>query len=160
LLRTLPLLVLPWLWLSGRTVPGSEPAAGAKQSAKVARSAGGVFTMHCIKCHDRTGEGTKARDSMPEIPDFTSAAWHQKRTDAQLTVSILEGKGTRMPSFADRLTKEEARDLAAHVRSFNPMPVTPAGSQAAIDFEKRFRELEEEFERLRKQLHDLQNGKK
>jgi hypothetical protein len=52
---------------------------------------------------------------MPEIPDFTSASWQKKRS--QLTVAILDGQDAKMPSFADRLTKEEARELAVFVSS-------------------------------------------
>jgi hypothetical protein len=58
---------------------------------------------------------------MPAIPNFTSQAWQDKRNNVQLTISILDGRGTGMPSFAERVSREQASELAAHVRSFAPV---------------------------------------
>jgi mono/diheme cytochrome c family protein len=57
---------------------------------------------------------------MPSIPDFTSRAWQDSRSNAELIVGTLEGKGTFMPGFRDRLNDEQARDLIAYVRATAP----------------------------------------
>jgi mono/diheme cytochrome c family protein len=83
------------------------------------------FQKFCQKCHGANGKGTDARGELPTIPDFTSAAWQKERSDARLLVSVLEGKGTKMPAFNDRLTKDEAKDLIAIVRTFKPSDDKP-----------------------------------
>jgi mono/diheme cytochrome c family protein len=154
----LAMLCLPLLCLRGQTPAGSKKTGTVvPHSAKSATAANTLFKMRCAKCHDAQGTGTAARDSMPEIPDFTSARWQHKRTKAQLTVSILDGKGTKMPAFADRLTKEEAHELAAYIRTLGPAQATEVIAPAADDLQKRFDELQKEFQRLRKQFEEL-NG--
>jgi hypothetical protein len=88
---------------------------------------------------------------MPAIPDFTVRPWHERRTDSQLIVSILEGKGTDMPSFRDKLPREQVRDLVAFLRGFAPGSTPQPAAAPADDFEARFRQLMEEFEGLRRQ---------
>ena len=94
---------------------------------------------------------------MPAIPDFTLRAWQEGRSDPQLLISVLDGKGTRMPPFRDKLTRDQARDLVALVRSFGQERRPPV--EAASDlFETRFRQLEQEFESLRKQSKALSSS--
>jgi hypothetical protein len=88
---------------------------------------------------------------LPAIPDFTAPGWHQRRTDSQLIVSVLEGKGTDMPPFRDKVAREQARDLVAFVRRFAPGTTAQPAAAAPDDFETRFRQLLEEFEGLRRQ---------
>jgi mono/diheme cytochrome c family protein len=99
------------------------------------------------------------------IPDFTSVAWQQKHTDAELTVHILDGRGTGMPAFSDRLSPAEVSGLVAYVRSLNAADGNAAQSAPALDllakrpaddeFEKRFRQLQEELKELRRQFREL-----
>jgi hypothetical protein len=88
---------------------------------------------------------------LPAIPDFTVRAWHERRTDPQLIVSIQEGKGTDMPSFRDKVAREQARDLVAFLRGFAPGSTPQPAAAPADDFEARFRQLMAEFEGLRRQ---------
>ena len=93
------------------------------------------------------------RPVLPPIPDFTNAAWHQERGDAQLQISILEGKGTMMPANRGRVTEEQAADLVAFVRTFGPAKLATSKTQAVdSDFEKSFRQLEEQWNQLEKEL--------
>jgi cytochrome c len=151
-------LCLPLLCLCGQPPAGSNKTEMmVPGSAKSTIAANTLFKMRCAKCHDAQGKGATARDSMPELPDFTSAPWQKKRTIAQLTVTILDGKGTKMPAFADRLTKEEAHQLAVYIHTLGPAQTADVPVPPANDFQKRFDELQKEFERLRKQFDDL-NG--
>jgi hypothetical protein len=99
-----------------------------------------------------------------EIPDFNSRRWQQRRSDAQLVASILEGKGTRMPAFGGKVSKGQARKLVAYIRSLAPARAkatrtVPTRAQAGAgledDFEKRFRQLQEEYDQLDKQIREL-----
>ena len=91
---------------------------------------------------------------MPVIPDFTNLAWQKQVTNPQLTVNILDGKGTLMPSFRGRVSDKQAPDLVAYVRAFGPIsaeaPAAPTG-----DFEKQFRDLQNQWNELDKQLKKL-----
>ncbi len=91
---------------------------------------------------------------MPAIPDFTSRAWQSGVATPQLLSSILDGKGTLMPAFRGRVNEEQARDLAAYIRAFGPAPAATSGTPAN-DFERRFRELENQWNELQRQLQSL-----
>ncbi len=42
------------------------------------------------------------------------------RTDEQLKLTIMNGKGTGMPSFGTLFDEAQLRSLVAHVRSLDP----------------------------------------
>jgi uncharacterized membrane protein len=48
---------------------------------------------------------------------MTDAQWQQQRTDPQLLRTVLNGKGTEMPAFRDKLREDQARSLVASVRA-------------------------------------------
>jgi mono/diheme cytochrome c family protein len=134
-----------------------KPAAFAKdeQKADAVRAGAAVYQEKCLACHGKEGKGGPASAAMPNLPDFTSRAWQNGRTNAQLSVSILEGKGTLMPPFRDHLKAEQVKALLAYLRRFGPnQPATDQGSKAS-DFEEQFRQLEQELASLRKQLDEL-----
>jgi uncharacterized membrane protein/mono/diheme cytochrome c family protein len=131
-------------------LPGQEPAASA--AGHMPANASQLFRQLCVKCHGADGSGSQARGLQPEIPDFTAASWHARRSDAQLQVSILEGKGQDMPSFGGKLNEDQARSLVTHVRAFAPAkpgrkkqqePISPAA------FEEEFGRLQMEMDRLK-----------
>jgi mono/diheme cytochrome c family protein len=116
-----------------------------------------VFQRFCARCHDADGRGARVRQTMPTIPDFTLQTWQERRSDPQLLISVLDGKGTRMPPFRDRISREAARDLVAFVRSFDRERRSSAKSDPDL-FEARFRQLEQEFEHLRKRSKTLSSS--
>jgi mono/diheme cytochrome c family protein len=113
----------------------------------------GLFRQLCTTCHGLDGHGRKSR-LQANIPDFTSAAWQEGRTDSQLSASILNGRGDAMPAFEGRLSADQARHLVAFIRHFGRPPVQKAGP-SVDDFEARFRQLQQDFDKLQKQLRDL-----
>lgn len=104
-----------------------------------------IFRQYCAVCHGPDGTGSVMRPAMPPIPDFTSAAFHTAHTDAQIRVSILDGKGTLMPSNRGRITDQQAGLLLSYVRSLGPKTAAGKSSGAETDFEKQMRELEEQL---------------
>ncbi len=129
------------------------------QAATATLDVSELFRQTCTKCHGADGTGSPARGWLPEIPDFTSAAWQARRVDARLMASILDGKGSLMPPQGGKINEEQARALVAHVRAFaaggeKSMQGDTAG-RAMASFHERYRRLQEEQEELRRQVHEL-----
>jgi quinol-cytochrome oxidoreductase complex cytochrome b subunit/mono/diheme cytochrome c family protein len=132
--------------------PPSTPAQ--EEMAARTRVATGLYRQYCLICHGADGRGAEIRATMPAIPDFSSRTWQEGVSNPQLVVSILDGKGTYMPSFRGRINDDQAQDLAAYVRAFGPVRPAPPEA-AASDFEQRFRELQQQWNELQKQLQEL-----
>jgi mono/diheme cytochrome c family protein len=109
-----------------------------------------AYKHWCARCHGNDFTGGNARESLPQIPDFTKGAWQARRTDGELLVSILDGKGTDMPSFRGRLSMDRARGLVAYIRQAGPA-TKKATEPAPDDFDRRFRDLLKQLEELKKQ---------
>jgi ubiquinol-cytochrome c reductase cytochrome b subunit len=132
----------------------SAPARPSAAMARRMRVATGLFRNYCLVCHGAKGTGTEIKRSMPTLPDFTRREWQEGVNDPQLMASVLNGKGAWMPAFRGRLSDRQASDLVAYVRAFGPR--RPEREETpATEFEKRFRELQEEWNELEKQLKEL-----
>jgi mono/diheme cytochrome c family protein len=115
-----------------------------------------LYQQYCLACHGTDGRATAMRASMPAIPDFASRAFQESRESPQLSVSVLDGKGTLMPPFRGRVQEGQVPDLVAYVRAFGPARAAGAETAPApTDFEEQFRRLEQQWESLHKQLEDL-----
>jgi mono/diheme cytochrome c family protein len=144
---------------SGQTTPAEasrpplprpvEPVQARPPDAAI-REGTALFRRFCARCHGADGKGTRARETSADIPDFTFERWHERRRDAELLVSVLDGKGTDMPSFRGKVTREQVRSLIVLIRGFSPMLSRPA-SMAPREFDARFQQLLDEFESLRRQ---------
>jgi hypothetical protein len=112
--------------------------------------------MYCTRCHEADGTGGAASSVEPDIPNFASADWQRRRSDAQLLASILDGKGAAMPAFRKKLGPEAARTLVSHVRKFAPAAPGAGNHELAPDsFEQRFRRLQDELVELQRQFREL-----
>jgi mono/diheme cytochrome c family protein len=152
---------------SSRTEPetSAEPAKpGAAASRPASRSSSesmgvaseairGLFQRTCAKCHGPDGRGNELRDQFPRIPDFASTNWHKGRTDAQLTASILEGKGRSMPAFGGKLGGVQVQELVTHLRSF--APAESRSNSETSDFYRRYLELQKVMDDLERQYRTL-----
>ncbi len=133
----------------------------ARPKGKVAPDAGSggvgrialLYRKSCARCHGTDGRGSMSRASLPEIPDFSAAAWQCQRSNAQLRATILDGKGYGMPGFADKFDDSTCRDLVAFVRAFGP--AQSARESAVEELERRFQELKRELFSLQRQLDEL-----
>jgi mono/diheme cytochrome c family protein len=113
-----------------------------------------LFQRFCARCHGSDGLGTTLRDQTPSIPDFTSQVWQQRRSAPELTIAILEGKGTVMPAFRGKLNEVQIRDLVTYLRAFAPQSASASVGPEA-DFKRRFGQLTQELDDLKKQYQDL-----
>jgi mono/diheme cytochrome c family protein len=144
------------------TGPNIEPATPAPaplvapsgEAAARIRIGANIFMQYCIVCHGPDGTGSIMRPAMPPIPNFTNPTWQKDHSDAQLMVSILDGKGTLMPANRGRVPEEQVGDLVAYVRAFGPGFVATRGSVPASEaaFEKTFRQLEDQWNALESEL--------
>ena len=114
----------------------------------------GIFQRFCKSCHGSDGRGTTLRGQTPSIPDFTSQVWQQRRRPPELTIAILEGKGTAMPAFRGKLNEAQIRDLVTYLRAFAPQKAS-ASVGPETDFKRRFGQLTQELDDLKKQYQDL-----
>ncbi len=133
--------------------PDERPVEATRERAARTRTASGLYRQFCLRCHGTEGSGGEVRGTMPSIPDFTSPSWQKSATVHRMTVSILDGKGTRMPSFEGRVTDQEARELAVFVQTFGPKALPEMTKPD--EFDRRFRELEEQWKGLQKQFQEL-----
>jgi len=135
--------------------------APAGETAARIRVGAGIFRQYCIVCHGPDGRGTQMRPVLPPIPDFTSPPWHKEHSDAQLMVSILDGKGTLMPANRGRVTEDQVGDVVAFVRAFGPQALVTQSAPAASDsdFEKKYRQLQEQWNALEAELQKTKEKK-
>jgi mono/diheme cytochrome c family protein len=134
--------------------PAPVESTAARRPSQPNREASRLFQRFCARCHGTDGKGGNVRDSMAAIPDFSSGAWQAKRRDAQLAVSILDGKGTQMPAFRGKVPANQVREVVAVIRALGPES-NRVTSASPNDFEARFRDLLKEFEDLRQQQRAL-----
>jgi mono/diheme cytochrome c family protein len=126
-----------------------------------AGTGGAALQQRCARCHDADGAGKSSRGNLKQIPDFTSHKWQSSRSDAELLVSILDGKGSHMPAYRGKVSDAEARKLVADVRALDPTPaVKAAADDASDDFERRFRRLQEELADLKKQFREVESQRR
>jgi mono/diheme cytochrome c family protein len=80
--------------------------------AKADTAAGeALFKAKCAVCHGADGKGKAAM----KTPDMTSADV-QKKSDAELSSIITNGKLPMMPPF-NSLTADQVKDLVSYIRS-------------------------------------------
>jgi mono/diheme cytochrome c family protein len=81
-----------------------------------AQDGAALFKAKCAACHAADGSGSGAMGKQLGVTDLRADAV-QKQTDAQLTDSITNGKGTKMPAYKGKLTDDQIKGLVAFIRS-------------------------------------------
>jgi mono/diheme cytochrome c family protein len=110
--------------------PNGDPVKGREAFSK----------FECYACHEVTGEAFQAPKDKNNIGPELSAMGllHEAEYFAEAILSpsavIEKGKGyagpdgsSKMPSFNDSMTLQEAIDLVAYLRSLKPATGAPAG---------------------------------
>jgi len=139
------------------TLPEEPLVAPSSETAARVRVGATIFRQYCIICHGPDGTGNVMRERLPPIPNFTNAAWQRQHSDAQLFVSIMDGKGTLMPANRGRLTPDEVRDLVPYVRAFGPSLPGGRGPLPESEFSTAFRQLERQWNELETQLGEAKS---
>ncbi len=80
------------------------PASMSAQDASAA-----LYKSKCAMCHGADGMKAAGHD--------LSGADVQKKSDADLTAVIADGKAPKMPKYGDKLKPEEIKGLVAYIRT-------------------------------------------
>jgi cytochrome c6 len=74
-----------------------------------------VYKAKCLTCHAKDGSGNTPVGKSLQSADLRSAEV-QKKSDAELTESVSEGKGN-MPAFKTLLSEDEIHSVLGYVRT-------------------------------------------
>lgn len=80
-----------------------------------AQDAAALYKAKCSACHADDGSSSGKMGKQLGAKDLRSDEV-QKQTDAQLTDSIKNGMGKKMPAYKDKLTDEQIKDLVGYIR--------------------------------------------
>ena len=79
-----------------------------------------LFENNCARCHGMEGKGgLPLLAGGPAPRNLTEHAFHAERTDDQIRMTIVNGKGAGMPPFGQAFTDAQLTSLVAHVRSLD-----------------------------------------
>jgi cytochrome c6 len=99
------------------------PSFADEAEKKVAR----LWRAKCASCHGPDGKGQTETGRRDRVPDFSTAAWQRRTTDADVKQRVLsgfsdvrDGVGREMPSFKDELDAAQLDALVALVRRLGP----------------------------------------
>ena len=91
-------------------------ACGSSKAAEPADDGETTFRNICARCHGQAGSGgLPLTPGGPAPRDLTDPAWQATRTDAELEVTIREGK-TPMPAFKTLLSPDQIRGVISKIR--------------------------------------------
>jgi cytochrome c oxidase cbb3-type subunit 3 len=93
--------------------PNREAKAQGKRKTPDGKA---LYQAQCAKCHGDDGKGI---ESIPDIPDLSTAKWQASRTDKEITEAINNGIGI-MPGFQETFSAAEIRAVVKQVRSLGP----------------------------------------
>jgi mono/diheme cytochrome c family protein len=80
-----------------------------------------LYAVHCATCHGPTGLGDgPGAPPMARVPNLTDPILAAQRSDADVEVLILAGRGF-MPGFERTIPREGIRAIVEHVRSLAPI---------------------------------------
>jgi cytochrome c6 len=105
--------------LCGRAIRWTVPALGVLfliAAPLRAQDAPALYKSKCAACHGPDGTGNVPTGKSLGVTDLTSADV-QKQTDAQLTDSIANGKGKKMPAYKGKITDDQIKGLVGYIRS-------------------------------------------
>jgi hypothetical protein len=71
-----------------------------------------------------------------------------------MMLSILDGMGTKMPSFRGRISEKEAQELVAFIRAANSHRAE-ASETAPTEFKTRFDQLGKQFRDLDEEMRKI-----
>lgn len=90
---------------------GLLAALVALPMASWAEAGADIYKAKCAMCHGDAGKG-----KMTGTHDWSSAEV-QKMSDADLTKTITDGKPPKMPSYKDKLSADQVKEMVTYIRS-------------------------------------------
>jgi cytochrome c6 len=80
-----------------------------------AQDAPTLYKAKCAGCHSDDGSGSGPTGKQLGVKDLRSDEV-QKQTDTQLSDSITNGVGKKMPAYKGKLTDDQIKGLVAYIR--------------------------------------------
>ncbi len=80
-----------------------------------AEPAAATFKTKCAICHSPDGSGSGPTGKALGVPDLRSDVV-QKLSDAELLGVVTNGKNNKMPSYKDKLSADQIKDLVSVIR--------------------------------------------
>jgi mono/diheme cytochrome c family protein len=74
-----------------------------------------IYKTNCVVCHAPDGSGSSPSGKALKAEDLRSDVV-QKKSDAELTAAITNGKG-KMPAFGKKLKPDQIAQLVAYIRA-------------------------------------------
>lgn len=105
--------------LCGRAIRWALPALGVLfllAAPLRAQDGAALYKSKCAACHGPDGTGNVPTGKALGVTDLTSAD-AQKQTDAELTDSIANGKGKKMPAYKGKITDDQIKGLVGYIRA-------------------------------------------
>jgi mono/diheme cytochrome c family protein len=100
-------------WMTALTI--GFIAVGLPVLMRAQNDAEKTYKTNCVLCHAPDGSGSSPSGKALKAQDLRSDAV-QKKSDAELTTSITQGKG-KMPAFAKKLKPDDIAQLVAYIRA-------------------------------------------
>lgn len=117
----IPLALISWLGAStsaGTPAPRDAQTADRTKAATppAPREARAIFDSKCATCHGKDGRAKTVKAKFNKARDLTGAAWQAEVSDERIYNSIANGRGKKMPAFAEKLSRTEIEGLVGFVR--------------------------------------------
>jgi mono/diheme cytochrome c family protein len=80
------------------------------------RSAATLYSKHCATCHGKDGRSKTLKAKLNHARNLTEPGWQEAVSDERIFNSIANGRGSKMPAFAKKMTEAEIDSLVSLVR--------------------------------------------
>jgi cytochrome c553 len=108
-------------WKSAAAAVALTCLVGAAATGRAA-SVEENWSKHCAACHGKDGKGETKAGRKAGVKDQTDPKYQATLSDEKMIRSVAEGLKEdgkeKMKPFRDKLSADEIKALAAHVRSF------------------------------------------
>ncbi len=105
-------------------LPETAAATAAGGASAGACNPAATFAQNCTPCHGPQGQGNGpvAASLNPRPANFTSAAFWQGKSDAELTKAIRQGgasvgRSASMPAWGSMINEEQAEQMVAYLKT-------------------------------------------
>lgn len=80
------------------------------------RSATALYSKHCASCHGKDGRSKTLKAKFNKARNLTEPGWQEAVSDERIFNSIANGRGSKMPAFAKKMSEAEIDALVLFVR--------------------------------------------
>jgi mono/diheme cytochrome c family protein len=86
------------------------------ETAVSERTATALYAKHCASCHGKDGRSKTLKAKFNKARNLTESGWQEAVSDERIYNSIANGRGSKMPGFAKKMSEAEIDALVLLVR--------------------------------------------